>query len=322
MNWEIWIEKPVGEAKSRRVEVASSSPLTFSGRLVAPEQMSENEPIPNGAERVAGDDASAAVDAVPAVAEEIREETPVIDVHAPHGGLHTWKDFWIHLGTITLGLLIAISLEQSVEWMHRLHERSQLQEDLRSEALTNHDFVTTDVAIYDRQIAWLLELQRDVEEARATAGKAAFLYPERPEGIPDSPHYVSYHVFETEAWTTAKESSLLVLLPRAEAEIYARVYIQSDQVTQTRERVRELGIRQGAFETRFANGTYPPDLSQAEMTPQDLNEYETILADELEAVRIARVRLRIFGAANDYVLSGGTSESELRQAILKANVSQ
>ena len=114
--------------------------------------------------------------------------------------------------------------------------------------------------------AWLLELQRDVEEARATGGKTAFAYPERPEGIPDSPHYVSYHVFETEAWTTAKESSQLVLLPRAEAEIYARVYIQSDQVTQTRERARELGMRQGAFETRFSHGTYPPDMSHAQMT--------------------------------------------------------
>jgi len=51
--------------------------------------------------------------------DETKEETPVIDVHAPHGGLHTWKDFWIHLGTITLGLLIAISLEQSVEWVHQ-----------------------------------------------------------------------------------------------------------------------------------------------------------------------------------------------------------
>ena len=31
------------------------------------------------------------------------EESTMIDVHAPHGGLHTWKDFWIHLGTITWG---------------------------------------------------------------------------------------------------------------------------------------------------------------------------------------------------------------------------
>jgi hypothetical protein len=282
--------------------------------------MSENQSIPDGSdqpETPAIDPADAAAD----IHDEIREETPVIDVHAPHGGLHTWKDFWIHLGTITLGLLIAISLEQSVEWVHRLQERSALQDDLRAEALNNHDSVAIDVAIYDQQIDWLLALQRGVEEARTT-GKASTAYPARPDGTPDSPRYVAYHVLETEAWTTARESSLLVLLPRAEAEIYARVIFQSDQVSQTRERVRELGIRQGAFETRFSHGTYPPDMSGAQMTTQDLDEYEAILADELEEVRIARVRLRIFGAANDYVLGGGTSEDDVRKAILKANMPQ
>jgi hypothetical protein len=49
---------------------------------------------------------------------------------------------------------------------------------------------------------------------------------------------------ETEAWTTAKESSLVALLPRAEAQIYAMVYFQNDQVNETREQVRTLGIRQ------------------------------------------------------------------------------
>jgi hypothetical protein len=41
-----------------------------------------------------------------------------MEVHPPHAPLHSWKDFWIHLGTITIGLLIAISLEQSVEALH------------------------------------------------------------------------------------------------------------------------------------------------------------------------------------------------------------
>jgi len=281
--------------------------------------MSENESIPNGS----GEPEIVPVDTADAVAETrvgTDEETPVIDVHAPHGGMHTWKDFWIHLGTITLGLLIAISLEQSVEWVHRMHERSQLEEDLRAEAENNHGYVAIDIAIYDKQIDWLLALQRGVEEARTSGGKEAMAYPARPDGTPDSPRYVAYHVPETEAWTTAKESSLVALLPRAEAEIYARVYLQNDQVNETREQVRALGIRQGAFETRFSHGTYPPDMSGAQMTAQDLDEYEKVLADELEAVRIARVRLKIFGAANDYVLSGGTSELEARQAILKANV--
>jgi hypothetical protein len=250
------------------------------------------------------------------------EETPVIDVHAPHGGVHTWKDFWIHLGTITLGLLIAISLEQSVEWMHHRHERHQLEEDLHSEAAMNHDSAEFDLAIYDKVITWLLQLQREVDDARATGGKSAFIGPARPDGIPDSPRYAAYHVLATEAWTTAKESSLLVLLPRDEAEIYARVSIQIGQVESTRDQVRALGIRQGAFETRFSQGTYPPAFELSRLTLQQLDEYEALLADELEGVRVASSRLKIFAAANDYVLSGGVSEDELRKAIVKANMPQ
>jgi len=44
--------------------------------------------------------------------------TIMLDVHAPHNTVHTWKDFFVHLGTIAIGLLIAIGLEQSVEALH------------------------------------------------------------------------------------------------------------------------------------------------------------------------------------------------------------
>jgi hypothetical protein len=40
---------------------------------------------------------------------------PMLDVHAPHEPIHTWKNFFIHLATISIGLLIAIGLEQTVE---------------------------------------------------------------------------------------------------------------------------------------------------------------------------------------------------------------
>ena len=81
-------------------------------------------------------------------------------------------------------------------------------------------------------------------------------------------------------------------------------------------------MRQGAFEARFSHGTYPPVLDLSKLTQQQLDEYEAILADELEAVRVATARLKIFDAANDYVLSGGRSESEIRDAIVKANMPQ
>jgi hypothetical protein len=286
----------------------------------------DDEPTPVGAEGVdrceGADGGSESVEAEVRTDTNESEETPVIDVHAPHGGVHTWKDFWIHLGTITLGLLIAISLEQSVEWLHHQHERYQLEDDLHYEAARNHDCAEIDLAIYDKVSTWLLQLQREVDDARSPGGKSAIIGSARPDGIPDSPRYAAYRVLGTEAWTTAKESSLLVLLPRDEAEIYARVSIQIGQVESTRDQVRALGIRQGAFETRFSHGTYPPEFELSRLTPQQLDEYEALLADELEGVRVASSRMRIFAAANDYVLSGGVDEEKLRDAIVKANVPQ
>ena len=38
---------------------------------------------------------------------------PMLDVHAPHESIHTWKSFFIHIATIVIGLFIAVGLEQT-----------------------------------------------------------------------------------------------------------------------------------------------------------------------------------------------------------------
>ncbi|MGH8335618.1 MAG: hypothetical protein ACRETL_02060 [Gammaproteobacteria bacterium] len=42
----------------------------------------------------------------------------MLDVHPPHEAARTWTDFFIHIATIVVGLLIAIGLEQAVERIH------------------------------------------------------------------------------------------------------------------------------------------------------------------------------------------------------------
>ena len=61
----------------------------------------------------------------------------MLDVHAPHETVHTWRDFFIHIATIVVGLLIAIGLEQSVEYLHHREQLHQLRHDLRAESLRN-----------------------------------------------------------------------------------------------------------------------------------------------------------------------------------------
>ena len=45
----------------------------------------------------------------------------MLDVHPPHEKVHGFKDFLLHILTITIGLLIALSLEGCVEWRHHRH---------------------------------------------------------------------------------------------------------------------------------------------------------------------------------------------------------
>jgi len=49
----------------------------------------------------------------------------MLEVHAPHETIHSWKDFFIHIATITIGLLIAISLEQAVEYVHHRRQATR-----------------------------------------------------------------------------------------------------------------------------------------------------------------------------------------------------
>jgi hypothetical protein len=63
-----------------------------------------------------------------------------MDVHPPDHPVITWKQFFVHMAIVVLGLLIAIGLEQSVEWLYRRHQREQLADALERDLVqTQHD---------------------------------------------------------------------------------------------------------------------------------------------------------------------------------------
>ena len=55
----------------------------------------------------------------------------MLDVHAPEHGIHGVRDFFVHLLTISVGLLIAVGLEASVEALHHRSERKEAEATLR-----------------------------------------------------------------------------------------------------------------------------------------------------------------------------------------------
>ena len=197
-----------------------------------------------------------------------------MDVHPPHAGIHTWRDFWIHLGTITIGLLIAIGLEQSVEWMHHLHQRHVLEADLREEARKNLILMDIDYKYFDAMRPWMDAMRKNVDDARTSRGKIKAVYQTPPVDLretywPDAPF-----------WKTAKESAEISLLPRDEAGMFDLVYTQQDLMKTTALTYDDKVTALAGFENRFAavaRDTPMPDLSR--MSAEDLAQYSAMLTD-------------------------------------------
>jgi len=64
-----------------------------------------------------------------------------MDLHPPGGPVRSLKDFFIHIGVVTLGILIALGLEQLVESHHRAHLAEVAVAGFRRELAFNEDQV-------------------------------------------------------------------------------------------------------------------------------------------------------------------------------------
>lgn len=75
----------------------------------------------------------------------------MLDVHPPEHGIHGIRDFFIHLLTITVGLLIALGLEATVEALHHRSERKEAEATLRQELTQNRLTLVTIQKQSDRE---------------------------------------------------------------------------------------------------------------------------------------------------------------------------
>ncbi|HEY4009682.1 MAG TPA: hypothetical protein VGM11_05985 [Acidobacteriaceae bacterium] len=84
----------------------------------------------------------------------------MIDIHPPTHAAMTRRDFFIHLGTIVLGILIAIGLEQSVEYFHHRHQLYGAREAIHAE-------IEGRVTALDKAIANTLSTEQDMKRNAA-----------------------------------------------------------------------------------------------------------------------------------------------------------
>lgn len=138
----------------------------------------------------------------------------MLDVHVPEHGIHGTRDFFLHLFTITIGLLIALGLEASVEAIHHRHQRQEAEMLIRNEIQNNLKRLSDEAPQATRELhqmnAVLDTLQSRAEGQTGVLNRNDFVFHEAP--IQDA------------AWRTANSTGALTLMDYAEVERFSDAY--------------------------------------------------------------------------------------------------
>ena len=230
----------------------------------------------------------------------------MLDVHPPLSPTHTWKDFFIHIATISIGLLIAMGLEQTVEAVHRHRERNQLQQDLNEEAHDNLGRGTHNLAHIDQDLAWLLLLRSRIDAARDGADKKSFQYPPQLHGFPGDPGSGDRTLSHDGAWNAAKQTGTLSLLPQGDLEFYSIFYRVMDVYTDSFTSLSLKWQKLTSFELQFERGdnAIAPEVSR--VSHEQLDQYAAIVADLIKSALDTKRYLQIEIAFNESALGPKT----------------
>ena len=139
----------------------------------------------------------------------------MLDVHPPHGSAHSWRDFFIHIATITVGLLIAVGLEQTIEAVHRHKERAEVRESLTHESeQIIHDCARVEGS-FTAELEWNNKVRGVLIEAAAN---------HKPLGIPPPFPHLDFDEPDDPIYKAAKASDKLLLLTEQETTAFNELH--------------------------------------------------------------------------------------------------
>lgn len=137
-----------------------------------------------------------------------------MEVHAPHEKVHTWRDFFVHVGIMTIGLFIALMLEGLVEYAHHRHIVREARENIRQEIEDNHESAQKD----------LVSLQQDMDRLKANIDTLHRLR-DHPKDFHGSLTYtMDFSSLNSAAWTTSHDTGALTYMPYQDVKAYAELY--------------------------------------------------------------------------------------------------
>jgi hypothetical protein len=195
----------------------------------------------------------------------------MIDIHPPHKSDHTWKDFFIHIGTIAVGILIAIGLEQTVELIHEHHQRTELRKAANTDARIYLRDVDQNRDADTRQVD---DLTTRIQQVRESISLHHVLPP--PAYRPAFP----IETIRLGNLAAARSSGLIHLLSEDEINSAGDAEVAVIKSEALKERAQEIATKRVAFEQRFQTGFPSGPFDFSHITPAQLDEYLGLLLEE------------------------------------------
>jgi hypothetical protein len=233
-------------------------------------------------------------------------------LHVPKP-IHGWKQFFNEILVIAIGILIAVAVEQTVEYVHHRHQRAEFEAQMADTFRANERINAESFTALAKTRQYLAALQAAVV-ARGEGEHVA---------IPEAPGYTYVTLPTLGPFEAAEADGTLALLPDERIRLYKRLAYQHEisvnDLEYYRQSIRALRAfrkRQDpspAYDKRLLFITPAADINR--LTLQERIEYMSLIATALEAIDQFVVRMKRLDLQYDAVLNGARDESDLVKAI-------
>src|SRR5215813_12977437 len=133
---------------------------------------------------------------------------PEIDL--VHSAAHRWKDFFVQIAAIAIGLLLALGLDRIVGYFHERHQLTQARRDLKLEIEQNR-------RVWEKNKAEVQRIQKELEADLSIIQALQSKSP--PAGKLD--YSENFYAIIDGPWQAVRQNGSLSLMPNDELQTYA-----------------------------------------------------------------------------------------------------
>jgi len=214
-----------------------------------------------------------------------------MEIHAPERHVQSLPEIALHLAIVTIGILIALGLEQTVEWYRHRELAAEARETILNEIRSNRQELSSEMPRFARHhsnAVQVLDFMTDMLD-RGKSDRHGFQLT------------ISQARLRNTSWSTAQTVGALSFMPYAELEKYASIYRRQDDFLLAQNRTEDAVV--GAYSVFAARNVFEK-LSHAELEAERGRLMATLSALTLE-MQIADGLIRSY----DALLSGKPAQS-------------